>query len=68
MRLTMKDITTFTISLFLLFQLTISAQDFDNLANAVYEKDINKINELLDAGADINATPEDYPSSVIFIA
>ena len=68
MRLTMKNITTFAISLFLLFQLTISAQDFDNLANAVYEKDINKINELLDNGADINATPTDYPSSVIFIA
>ena len=51
----MKNKTTFVISLLLLFQLTISAQDFDNMANAVYEKDINKINELLDGGADINA-------------
>jgi len=64
----MKNITTLLISLLLLFQLTISAQDFDNLANAVYEKNILRINELIDNGADINATPEDYPSSVIFIA
>jgi len=64
----MKNITTFATSLALLFQLTILAQDFDNLANAVYSKDMIKINELLGAGVDINATPEDYSSTVLFIA
>lgn len=68
MRLTMKNVTTFALSLVLLYQLTISAQEYDNLANAVYKKNIDKINELLDGGADINATPEDYPSTVLFIA
>ena len=58
----------FLVILFFSFSYFSAAQDFDNLANAVYEKNIDKINELLDGGADINATPEDYPSSVIFIA
>ena len=44
MRLTMKNITVFALTLVLLFQITILAQDFDNLANAVYEKNILRIN------------------------
>ena len=64
----MKNITAFTISILLLFQLTISAQDYNNLADAVYNKDMLKINELLGAGIDINVTPEDYSSTVLFIA
>jgi ankyrin repeat protein len=64
----MKNITTLFILLPLLFQLTISAQDFDKLADAVYNKDIVKINELLDGGTEINSTPEDYSSTVLFIA
>jgi len=64
----MKNLTTFIISILLLFQLTILAQDYDNLANAVYNKDMLKINELLGAGVDINATPEDYSSTALFIA
>jgi len=54
--------------LFFTFSYFSTAQDYDNLANAVYNKDIDKINELLDGGADINATPEGYPSTVLFIA
>jgi len=64
----MKTNIIWMLVILLLFATQSLAQDFDNLANAVYEKNILRINELLDAGADINATPEDYPSSVIFIA
>ncbi len=64
----MKNVTTLIVSMLMLFQLTLSAQDYDNLANAVYDKDISKINNLLDAGANVNATPEDFSSTVLFIA
>jgi ankyrin repeat protein len=64
----MKNLTAFVILLILVFQLTISAQDFDLLASAVYKKDMIKINELLGSGVDINTTPEDFSSTVLFIA
>jgi len=64
----MKNKIVFSILLALIFQLTLTAQDFDLLANAVYNKDMIKINELLGAGVYINATPEDYSSTVLFIA
>lgn len=52
----------------LFFGRPVNAQDYDSLADAVYAKDVKKINELLDRGIDINATPEGFPSTVLFIA
>ena len=52
----------------LIFQSLIIAQDYDSLAEAVYDKDLNKINILLTNGIDINITTKDYPSTVLFIA
>jgi len=52
----------------LFFSYPVNAQDYDSLADAVYAKDVKKITELLDRGIDINATPEGFPSTVLFIA
>ncbi len=64
----MKINTICVLLMLFLFATQSFAQDFDLLANAVYNKDMIKINELLGAGVDINATPEDYSSTVLFIA
>ena len=52
----------------LFFHTPIIAQEYDSLAEAVYNKDIDKINILLDSGIDVNITTKEYPSTVLFIA
>lgn len=54
--------------LMVLFQGFIIAQGYDELADAVYDKNLDKINDLLDSGVDINSTPEGMTSTVLFIA
>jgi len=44
------------------------SQDFDNLANAVVNKDINTLDSLLQTGIDINITEEDRGATVLLIA
>ena len=44
------------------------SQDFEKLANAVVNKDLNALDSLLDAGIDINATGEDRGATVLLIA
>ena len=44
------------------------AQGFDELADAIYEKDSSKIADLLDSGIDVNISPEGYQTTVLFIA
>ena len=44
------------------------SQDFDNLANAVVNKDLNMLDSLLDTGIDINITEEDRGATVLLIA
>lgn len=46
----------------------IYSQDFDKLANAVVNKDLNKLDSLLNAGIDINVTEEDRGATVLLIA
>ena len=57
------------IILFLLILSSISySQDFDKLANAVVNKDLNALDSLLNAGIDINVTEEDRGATVLLIA
>jgi len=44
------------------------SQDFDKLANAVVNKDLKKLDSLLNAGIDINVTEEDRGATVLWIA
>ena len=44
------------------------SQDFDKLANAVVNKDLNMLDSLLNAGIDINVTEEDRGATVLLIA
>jgi len=44
------------------------SQDFDKLANAVVNKDLNALDSLLNAGIDINVTEEDKGATVLLIA
>jgi ankyrin repeat protein len=54
---------------FLLIISTISySQDFDKLANAVVNKDLNSLDSLLNAGIDVNITEEDRGATVLLIA
>jgi len=46
----------------------ITAQDYDNLANAVYENDLDKINEILNSGVDVDITSKDHPATVLYLA
>jgi len=52
----------------LILHTPVIAQDYDSLAEAVYDKDLSKINTLLTNGIDINITTKAYPSTVLFIA
>lgn len=47
---------------------TLKAQDYDSLANAVYEKDLTKINEILDSGMNVDITTKDHPATVLYLA
>ena len=61
----MKKLTIF----FLLILSSISyAQDFDKLANAVVDKDLNTLDSLLQTGIDVNITEEDRGATVLLIA
>ena len=61
----MKKLTIF----FLLILCSIShSQDFDKLANAVVDKDLNTLDSLLQTGIDVNITEEDKGASVLLIA
>ncbi len=54
---------------FLLILCSIShSQDFDKLANAVVDKDLNTLDSLLQTGIDINVTEEDKSATVLIIA
>jgi ankyrin repeat protein len=54
---------------FLLILSSISySQDFDKLANAVVNKDLNMLDSLLNAGIDINVTEADKDATVLLIA
>jgi ankyrin repeat protein len=54
---------------FLLILSSISySQDFDKLANAVVDKDLNMLDSLLQTGIDINITEEDKGATVLLIA
>jgi ankyrin repeat protein len=44
------------------------SQDFDKLANAVVNKDLNALDSLLNTGTDINVTEEDRGATVLLIA
>jgi len=44
------------------------SQDFDKLANAVVDKDLDRLDSLLNAGIDINITEEDRGATVLLIA
>ena len=44
------------------------SQDFDKLANAVVDKDLNTLDSLLQTGIDINITEEDRGATVLLIA
>jgi len=46
----------------------IYSQDFDKLANAVVDKDLNTLDSLLQSGIDINITEEDKGATVLLIA
>ena len=61
----MKKITIF---LFLFLSAIVYSQDFDKLANAVVDKDIDRLDSLLNAGIDINITEEDRGATVLLIA
>ncbi|MGB5894145.1 MAG: ankyrin repeat domain-containing protein, partial [Ignavibacteriaceae bacterium] len=52
----------------LLLSSIIYSQDFDKLANAVVNKDLNALDSLLNAGIDINVTEEDRGATVLLIA
>ncbi|MGB5848715.1 MAG: ankyrin repeat domain-containing protein [Ignavibacteriaceae bacterium] len=52
----------------LLLSSLIYSQDFDKLANAVVNKDLNALDSLLNAGIDINVTEEDRGATVLLIA
>ncbi len=58
--------------LIIFFLLTVSnisySQDFDKLANAVVDKDLNTLDSLLNAGININVTEEDRGATVLLIA
>jgi len=58
--------------LIIFFLLTLSSishsQDFDKLASAVVNKDLNMLDSLLDTGIDINITEEDRGATVLLIA
>jgi len=61
----MQKLTIF----FLLVLSSIShAQDFDKLANAVVDKDLNTLDSLLQTGIDVNITEEDRGATVLLIA
>ena len=61
----MKKLTIF----FLLILCSISySQDFDNLANAVVDKDLITLDSLLQTGIDVNITEEDRGATVLLIA
>jgi ankyrin repeat protein len=61
----MKTLTIF----FLLILSCISySQDYDNLVNAVVNKDLNALDSLLNAGIDIDVTEEDRGATVLLIA
>ena len=47
---------------------SIYSQDFDKLANAVVNKDLNSLDSLLNAGIDINVMEEDRGATVLLIA
>lgn len=59
---------TLTIFLLLILSGIINSQDFDNLANAVVNKDINAIDSLLNTGIDIDVTGEDGGATVLLLA
>lgn len=52
----------------LFFSALLHAQDYDNLSNAVYEKNLAKINEILDAGVNVDITTKDHPATVLYLA
>jgi ankyrin repeat protein len=43
-------------------------QDFDKLANAVVNKDLNALDSLLESGIDVNVTEEDRAATVLLIS
>ncbi len=54
---------------FLLILCSIShSQDFDKLANAVVDKDLNTLDSLLQTGIDVNITEEERGATVLIIA
>ena len=44
------------------------SQDFDKLANAVVDKDLNTLDSLLQTGIDVNITEEDRGATILLIA
>lgn len=58
----------FSFLIFLSSSVILTAQDYDSLANAVYEKDLNKINEILDSGVNVDITTADHPATVLYLA
>jgi ankyrin repeat protein len=57
-----------TIFFLLILSSVIYSQDFDKLANAVVNKDLNTLDSLLNTGIDINVTEEDKGATVLLIA
>jgi ankyrin repeat protein len=51
----------------LLLSSVIYSQDFDKLANAVVNKDLNMLDSLLNTGLDINVTDEDRGATVLLL-
>jgi len=52
----------------ILFNLSLFAQEFDELSKAASEKDLKKIVELLDTGINVDVHPDDTPVTVLTIA
>ena len=63
-----KNYFLLPVMVILFFHTSIIAQKYDSLAEAVYNKNIEKINTLLESSIDINITTKEYPSTVLFIA
>ena len=61
----MKKLTIFFL---LLLSSLIYSQDFDKLANAVVNKDLNALDSLLNSGIDINVTEKDKGATILLIA
>ena len=64
----MKNCYIIILVLTILFNLSLFAQEFDELSKAASEKDLKKIVELLDTGINVDVHPDDTPVTVLTIA